>query len=221
MEQRKQFIIAASAENANISQLCREFGISRKTGHKWINRSEMGLPLCDQSRRPYRQPSKTAEDVEQKIIQMRLAHPAWGGKTIRAALEAAGVEGLPSDKTCCNIIKRNGLSCPEIIAIRDNLLYNVYTIYTKKVNTVQLNLLIFFVLIIGILGIAIAAIKILVRFAEKHPNGNIEVSFKVLGCSFGAKASVSNDTQQVELPSATSASTNLRITQPSTKHSQK
>ena len=112
MEQRKQFIIAASAEDANISGLCREFGISRKTGHKWINRAEQGLPLCDQSRRPHRQPSKTADEVEQKIIQTRLAHPAWGGKTIRAALEAAGVEGLPSDKTCCNIIKRNGLIDP-------------------------------------------------------------------------------------------------------------
>lgn len=112
MEQRKQFIIAASAEDANISELCRGFGISRKTGHKWINRAEKGLPLCDQSRRPHRQPSKTADEVEQKIIQTRLAHPAWGGKTIRAALEAAGVEGLPSDKTCCNIIKRNGLIDP-------------------------------------------------------------------------------------------------------------
>lgn len=112
MDQRKAFIIAASEEGANISKLCREFGISRKTGHKWINRAEMGLPLCDQSRRPHQQPSKTADEVEQKIIQMRLAHPAWGGKTIRAALEAAGVEGLPSDKTCCNIIKRNGLIDP-------------------------------------------------------------------------------------------------------------
>ena len=112
MDQRKQFVMAASVEDANISQLCREFGISRKTGHKWINRAEMGLPLCDQSRRPHRQPSKTADEVEQKIIQMRLAHPAWGGKTIRAALEAAGVEGVPSDKTCCNIIKRNGLIDP-------------------------------------------------------------------------------------------------------------
>ena len=112
MEQRKEFIIAASAEDANISQLCREFGISRKTGHKWINRAELGLPLCDQSRRPHRQPSKTAVEIEQRIIQMRLDHPAWGGKTIWAALEAAGVDGLPSTKTCCNILKRNGLIDP-------------------------------------------------------------------------------------------------------------
>ena len=112
MEQRKEFILAASEEDANISKLCREFGISRKIGYKWINRAAKSLPLCDQSRRPHQQPSKTAIELEQKIVQMRLDHPAWGGKTIRAALESAGVEGLPSAKTCCNILKRNGLIDP-------------------------------------------------------------------------------------------------------------
>ena len=47
------------------------------------------------------------------IVEMRLLHPVWGGKKIRAVLEAAGEEGLPSGKTCCNIIKRNGLVDPE------------------------------------------------------------------------------------------------------------
>lgn len=112
MEQRKQFVLAATAEDANISELCRQYGISRKTGHKWINRADLGLQLCDQSRRPHRQPSKTADNIEQEIIRLRLQHPSWGGKTIRAVLEAAGLEGLPSDKTCCNILKRNGLVDP-------------------------------------------------------------------------------------------------------------
>lgn len=112
MDQRKEFILEASAEDANISQLCAKYGISRKTGYKWINRAAQSLPLCDQSRRPHQQPSKTAIELEQKIVRMRLDHPAWGGKTIRAALESAGVEGLPSAKTCCNIIKRNGLVDP-------------------------------------------------------------------------------------------------------------
>ena len=112
MDQRKEFILEASVEDANISQLCLKYDISRKTGYKWINRAAMSLPLCDQSRRPHQQPSKTAIELEQRIVQMRLDHPAWGGKTIRAALEAAGVEGLPSSKTCCNILKRNGLIDP-------------------------------------------------------------------------------------------------------------
>lgn len=112
MEQREQFVAEVLEGRETISALCRKYGISRKTGHKWINRAAMGLQLCDQSRRPHQQPSKTAEDVEQQIVQMRLTHPAWGGKKIHAALESAGVEGLPSEKTCCNIIKRNGLIDP-------------------------------------------------------------------------------------------------------------
>lgn len=127
MEQRKQFVLDATAEDANISELCRQYGISRKTGHKWINRAELGLPLCDQSRRPHRQPSKTADDIEQEIIQLRLQHPSWGGKTIRAALEAAGVEGLPSDKTCCNILKRNGLVDPA-----ESLKHKAYQRFEKE-----------------------------------------------------------------------------------------
>lgn len=112
MEKREQFVKEATEGNDTITALCRRYGISRKTGHKWINRAAQGLQLCDQSRRPNQQPSKTAGELEALIVQTRLSHPAWGGRTIRAALEAAGVEGLPSDKTCCNILKRNGLIDP-------------------------------------------------------------------------------------------------------------
>ena len=112
MEQREKFVAEATEGNDTITALCGKYGISRKTGYKWINRAAEGLPLCDQSRRPNRQPSKTAEELEALIIQTRRSHPAWGGRTIRAALEASGIEGLPSDKTCCNILKRNGLIEP-------------------------------------------------------------------------------------------------------------
>ena len=66
MEQREQFLAEVLEGRETISALCRKYGISRKTGHKWINRAAMGLQLCDQSRRPHQQPSKTAEDIEQK-----------------------------------------------------------------------------------------------------------------------------------------------------------
>lgn len=112
MEQREQFVAEVMEGRETVSDLCRKYEISRKTGYKWIKRAAEGLQLCDQSRRPHQQPSKTAENIEQQIVQMRLTHPVWGGRTIRAALESAGVKGLPSDKTCCNIIKRNGLIDP-------------------------------------------------------------------------------------------------------------
>ena len=113
MEQREQFVSEVTAGKDTVTALCLKYGISRKTGYKWLKRAAEGLPLCDQSRRPNRQPSKTAEEIEAKIVEMRLSCRAWGGRKIRSVLEADGVEGLPSDKTCSNIIKRNGLVDPE------------------------------------------------------------------------------------------------------------
>ena len=112
MEQREEFVLAVEAGNRTISELCREFGISRKTGYKWINRSALGQQLCDQSRCPHRQPSKTGRDTEELILEMRTAHPAWGGKKIKAVLESAGYIGIPSAKTCGNILRRYGLIDP-------------------------------------------------------------------------------------------------------------
>ena len=113
MEQRESFVEAVIRGEGTVTGLCAEYGISRKTGYKWLNRASQGQPLSDESRCPHRQPSKTAEDLEAMILTVRAANPSWGGKTIRAALESAGVEGLPSVKTCGNILKRNGCISPE------------------------------------------------------------------------------------------------------------
>ena len=112
MDQREEFVLAVESGNRTISELCREFGISRKTGYKWINRSALGQQLCDQIRCPHRQPSKTAQETEQLILEVRTSNPTWGGKKIKAALESAGCVGVPSAKTCGNILKRNGMIDP-------------------------------------------------------------------------------------------------------------
>lgn len=112
MEEREAFVLAVELGEKSIATLCREFGISRKTGYKWLNRAKEGQPLCDQSRCPHRQPSKTARDTEELILEMRTAHPVWGGKKIKAALESAGYEGIPSAKTCGNILRRYGMIDP-------------------------------------------------------------------------------------------------------------
>ena len=109
MKQREEFIEAAEANSVNFSALCREHGISRKTGYKWLKRAQMGQQLLDKSRCPHRQPSKTAEETESLIVAVREANPAWGGRMIKSVLEAAGCQGIPSEKTCTNILKRNGL----------------------------------------------------------------------------------------------------------------
>lgn len=108
MEQREVFVESAKSRQQTMAALCREFGISRKTGYKWLKRAEMGQRLCDQSRRPNRQPSKTVPETEQLIVNMRKVNPTWGGRTIKTVLEAGGCIGIPSAKTCGNILKRNG-----------------------------------------------------------------------------------------------------------------
>ena len=113
MEQRKAFVEAVENGEGTVSALCREHGISRKTGYKWLKRAREGQGLCDQSRCPHLQPSKTVPDTEQLILAVRKANPVWGGRKIKAVLEAAGHKEIPSAKTCGNILKRNGCIHPE------------------------------------------------------------------------------------------------------------
>jgi len=65
--------------------LCREFDISRKTGHKIFNRyRECGLEgLTDRSCRPYRQANRLPFQIEALIVQLKKEHPTWGAPKIR------------------------------------------------------------------------------------------------------------------------------------------
>ena len=85
---RKEFVMLASREGANRAMLCRRFGISRKTGYKWLERAECadGAGLADESRRPQHSPTRTAEAVQQAILSLRDAHPAWGARKLRRRL---------------------------------------------------------------------------------------------------------------------------------------
>ena len=79
MDQRREFVMFASREGANISELCHRFGISRTTGYKWLRRAARGEEnFRDRSRRPLRSPSRTPAEVEERIVAVRAKHPAWG-----------------------------------------------------------------------------------------------------------------------------------------------
>lgn len=90
-EKRREFVMLASAEGANMSELCRRFGISRKSGYKWKKRvqgAEVVAPTtwADRSRRPSHSPTQTAMALEQHVLALRDAHPAWGGRKIAHVL---------------------------------------------------------------------------------------------------------------------------------------
>jgi len=107
---RREFVMLASAEGANVSALCRRFGISRKTGYKWLARSrhEAEPALTDRSRRPSHSPARTAPGVEALILELRARHPAWGARKLRAYLATQGHRALPAVSTITEILRRHG-----------------------------------------------------------------------------------------------------------------
>lgn len=108
MEQRREFVALASHEGANISELCRRFGISRQVGYKWLGRfSGRDEDLSDRSRRPLCCPAQTCPDVEAAVLAVRDAHPAWGARKIARCLERDGIRP-PAVSTVHAILKRDG-----------------------------------------------------------------------------------------------------------------
>lgn len=110
MSQRREFVLLARQEDANHSALCRRYGISRKTGYKWVARYETAgdAGLADQSRRPHHHPAQTPPDLEAAVLEVRTQHPAWGGRKIKAWLERRGM-AAPSSSTITAILDRGGL----------------------------------------------------------------------------------------------------------------
>ncbi|EMI54085.1 transposase, partial [Rhodopirellula sallentina SM41] len=92
-----------------MAELCRRFGISRKTGYKWRNRfqEDQLAPLSDRSRRPAHSPGKTSLEAEDAVLQVREDHPAWGPRKIHKRLQRLGHSDVPSPSTIAAILKRN------------------------------------------------------------------------------------------------------------------
>ncbi len=110
MSLRTEFIHQVEKAGIHMSQLCRQFGISRKTGYKWLKRyrKEGESGLADRSRRPHRSPKRSSEVLEAAVVAIRQEHAAWGGRKIRAHLERKGQSQLPSASTITEILRRNG-----------------------------------------------------------------------------------------------------------------
>lgn len=108
MESRAEFAALARSEGANIARLCRRFGISRKTGYKWLKRSVAEEGLQEQTRRPHYSPRRTAARMEQSVLKVRTEHPAWGGRKIATRLQDLGHTGVPAASTVTEILRRHG-----------------------------------------------------------------------------------------------------------------
>ena len=121
MDLRTQFVLAAISPGANISQLCREHGVSRTNGYKWIRRfrAEGQAGLDCKSRRP-----KTISGIDGelvlRIIELRRRYPKWGAKKLRQILlRSSDRVEVPSAKTVARVLDRAGE--PRVRRLRTRL----------------------------------------------------------------------------------------------------
>jgi putative transposase len=111
VEERLRFI-ARLLDGEKMAPLCREFGISRKTGYKIFNRYKgLGLEgLTDRSRRPYRQANRIPMQIEKRIVMIKKEYPKWGAPKIRARLQRLHPDiPLPAISTVHAVLDRHGL----------------------------------------------------------------------------------------------------------------
>lgn len=112
-QMREEFVRRALAQERPKAALCREYGISRPTGDKWIERYRQGESMTDRSRAPKTVPSRTAAETEAEIVRLRKQYPALGAVKLRKIMEVSGYTDLPCARTFNNILQRNGLIEPE------------------------------------------------------------------------------------------------------------
>ena len=116
MDQRLQFLSSYQKDEMSISELCREFGVSRPTGYRWLNRyKEVGPEgLLDLSSKPHSCSHATPEVQEQAILALRGRYPSWGPRKLKARLEKLEPRvGWPAASTFGSILNRAGLCSPR------------------------------------------------------------------------------------------------------------
>ena len=115
MDERLRFV-AKLLDGEAMSDVCRDFGISRKTGYKIFNRyREQGLhALSDRSRRPVRYANQLPEQLERQIVALKRDKPHWGARKIRELLVRRLDQDvrIPARSTIHAVLHRHGLVKP-------------------------------------------------------------------------------------------------------------
>jgi putative transposase len=113
MEERMRFVLAAVENEEAFAAVCRRFGVSRKTGYKWLERySDNGVAgLKDCSRAPRHHPQAMTQQIAAWCLAVRRAHPTWGPVKVRSWLEAHRPRTRwPASSTIGELFDREGLT---------------------------------------------------------------------------------------------------------------
>lgn len=116
MDQRQKFVEAACARRFSMSELCAQYGVSRKTGYKWLQRFRSGglIGLRDASRARHSQPHRTPQPVVEALLELRKKHPRWGPEKLLDILSKRQPQlRLPAMSTVGDLLKRHGLVKPR------------------------------------------------------------------------------------------------------------
>jgi transposase-like protein len=108
-EQRLAMVHRVVTLKRSVTDVAREFGVSRRTAHKWLKRYRDREPggLQDRPKRPRRSPDRTDDAVERAVLDVRERHH-WGPRKIHRVLQVQEQAGLPSVRTVASILQRYG-----------------------------------------------------------------------------------------------------------------
>ena len=109
MDERMKLVSACLDGEQSLSALCRRYGVSRKTGYKWLSRygEEGPAGLEDRSRSPHNHPQAVSAELVERILAARGRYPSWGPKKLRAWLESHHPEERwPAQSTIGVILER-------------------------------------------------------------------------------------------------------------------
>ena len=97
MKEKRAFIDAMLKQTKPFRELCREYGISEKTGYKWRNRFlEQGYAgLAEGSRAPREHPNTIDGDTAAELFRLRNVHPSWGAKKLRVLYQRTHPGAVP------------------------------------------------------------------------------------------------------------------------------
>ena len=116
MEERFKLIQEYRSNDWSLAELCRRYGVSRKTGYKWLERyEEQGLNgLANQSRAPQNHPNQVLPEVAEAVIDLRRQHRLWGPEKLHAWLQREAPEILwPAPSTIGELLKRKGMTVSQ------------------------------------------------------------------------------------------------------------
>jgi len=123
MEQRLQLVTDYRTGFFTVTELAEQYGISRKTVYKWIDRAEeaetMITGLIERSRRPHHSPHATDPALITRLVAVRKRHPRWGARKLLGVTQRADPDrAWPKRSTVCEALKREGLITPRARARR-------------------------------------------------------------------------------------------------------